>query len=186
MESVKSIYDLTAISARDFIDLAVGSIMLSAGKRADDVYELMSNEYQVLAADPIVPRRHRWVQLTSKQDPEGKGPESDRTTVVFCICLELLDEDDKEAFICKLKMDPFCLCAKPCPFQHIANYSSLIPDCFGIERDAAIKLALSSGKQMYTTKSSLDPLHFVRALTARGKGGEQFRVLTTNTLGKLF
>lgn len=174
MNQVKSIYDLEGSTAREILDLAVGSICLSSGKRADDVYEFLSNEYRVIPCDSKNPRRHRWIQLTSKADPEGKGPESDRTTVIFCICLEALSGEEKDLFVAQLTLNPFCKCAVPCPFDHIANYTRIIPDCFGKERDDEIK-ALGN------VKTDLKPLHFIRALTARGN----VRTMTKNTMGNL-
>ena len=175
MEQQKLIYDLNASNGREYLDLAVASIMLSSGKRADDVYEMMSHEYKMLPCNRDTPRRHRWVQLTSKQDPAGKGPEADRTTVVSCICLEILDDEQRAAFIDKLMLDPFCPCAVGCPFQHIANYVKMIPDCFGVERQVEIKALKDSGSEM-----KLNPLHFARALTSKGN-----RTFTKNNLGKL-
>jgi hypothetical protein len=145
--------------------------MLSSGKRADDVYQMMSNEYRMLACDRDTPRRHRWIQLKSKSDPESKGPVADRTTVSCCICLDLLDGDDKDAFVSQLKLRPFCDCVVPCPFQHIRNYVSMIPDPFGDERDREIASM---------DNTPLQPLHFIRALT--GRGGTD-RTLTKNNLG---
>ena len=53
--------------------------------------------------------------------------------------------------------------------------------------DDEIKLVSSGGGPMHSSKSSSlnKPLHFVRALTARGIGGDPrvSRILTTNTLG---
>ena len=172
VEGVKNIYDLTGSTTRELLDLAVGSIMLSAGKRADDVYKFRSNEYQMLPCDRDCPRRHRWIQRTSKGDPESNGPESDRTTVVACICLELLDDEDRDAFIEKLKIDPFCNCVESCPFQHIKNYSLNVPDPFGEDRDSEIA---TEGVQ-----SLKPPLHFVRALSTRGS-----RSFTKGNLGKV-
>ncbi len=161
---------MTASCAKEYLDLALGSIMFSTGKRADDVHEMLSRSYEMLPCDRDNPRRHRWVQPTSKSDPEGKGPVADRTTVSCCICLETIDGVEKDDFMKQLLLRPFCDCVVPCPFLHIKNYVSMIPDPFGKDREAEM-----------ISNPMLQPLKFARALS--GRGGTD-RTFTKNNLGK--
>ena len=88
---------------------------------------MKSTNYEVRPATPTTPRLHRWVQHTSKNDPENKKSASERITVVACICLETTDGQQRQNFLDHLTVAPFCECIMPCPFQHIKNYVDMIP-----------------------------------------------------------
>lgn len=98
---------------------------------------MRSDEYTMVPATPTTPRLHRWIQNSSKNDPENKLPESSRTTVVACICIEIAEDTDRQNFMNQLMVTPFCPCIVPCPFQHIKNYVDVIPDPYGNEAKTA-------------------------------------------------
>jgi hypothetical protein len=135
----------------------------------------------MVAATASTPRLHRWVQKSSKNDPENNLPASSRTTVVACICIEIAEGPDRQKFMQQLAVTPFCPCIVPCPFQHIKNYVDHIPDPYGNEA----KIAEQSGNIVKTELKNPDNTfkqhNFFRALTTRGQPDRMF---TLNNLGK--
>jgi len=136
-EAVMTMMELPRSTTKDYQQLAIMVLFTSAGKRADDIWRMLSKHTKFLPQSTSTPRGIRFGQDVSKTDPTGRGPVDGRQTVVLCSCLELFDcKADQTTFGKAVKANAEFACPFACPYAILKDYVKMTPDCFG-EADIA-------------------------------------------------
>ena len=71
-------------------------LCFSTGKRIADLHEFYCGEMDKIGPTITLDRHFRFVQLVSKGDPQGNGPDSGRTTLLLCVCKPLTQYNSKK------------------------------------------------------------------------------------------
>ena len=181
--------ELPRSNAKDFQQIAIMVLFVSAGKRAHDIHCMLSKHTKILPQTSLTPRGIRFGQDVSKTDPEGRGPEEGRQTVVLCSCLEMFDTNaEQTAFGKAVKSNPDFACPFACPFAILKDYVILTPDSFGAADNAEEAKQLATHLAAGLDKKDFKPCgEFKRLMRAKTGHKDPFAVkfMSTN-LGKKF
>mmetsp|Transcript_17828 Transcript_17828/g.16094 ORF Transcript_17828/g.16094 Transcript_17828/m.16094 type:complete len:456 (-) Transcript_17828:10-1377(-) len=153
-EAIQYILELACTNIEMVQDKAFVLLTIYTGMRLKNVYEIYSKDITFVPFDVTTnnPRHYSMMNITSKNDRSGTGPNENRLYLLPCICLQLLTGRERNDFIRKLISNNLCNCVRPCPFNAVRTYINLCPDPTGSQRvlERQLDPTLSNVKLMRT------------------------------------
>jgi len=118
-EQLASILDLDYENHLHLQALACVCFTCFTDIRIEDLHRATTTDLTRTPPSNKNPRNLKLKLMKTKNDPDGTGPEENRTWIVPCCCLVDLEKEAKQRFARQLKANDLVPCITTCPYNVI-------------------------------------------------------------------